>query len=76
MALVDANFDLRATVFPVGERDREMVELGRGQGAGVKLAGSGGAVVAVALEEQDLSVLEAAYGDAGFRTLRPRVSRG
>lgn len=74
--LMDANFDLRASVFPVADRDREMVELGRKRGAGVKLAGSGGAVVALPEEGEHLPQLERAYAAAGFRTLRPRVTPG
>jgi len=73
--LVDTNFDLRASVFPISDRDRRMIEIARGAGAGAKLCGSGGAVLAVTPEEESLAALESAYAGAGFPTLRPRVTR-
>lgn len=42
--IMDANFELRARLVNVGEGNRQLVETGRRLGAGVKQAGSGGAV--------------------------------
>ena len=75
-ALVNKNFDQRATIWSLGDDDLAMVELGRGQGAAVKFCGSGGAVVAVPHTADGLEGLERMYSDAGFATLRPTVTRG
>ena len=75
-ALVNKNFDQRATIWSLGDDDLAMVELGRGQGAAVKFCGSGGAVVAVPNTADGLEGLERMYSDAGFATLRPTVTRG
>ncbi|MCX6625147.1 MAG: GHMP kinase, partial [Acidobacteria bacterium] len=43
--LIDANYDLRARVYEIGEGNREMVEAARSAGATANFAGSGGAIV-------------------------------
>lgn len=43
--LMDANFDLRASIMNISDGNRQLVETGRRLGACVKFAGSGGAVV-------------------------------
>lgn len=75
-ALVDRNFDQRATIWRLGDDDLAMVELGRRHGAAVKFCGSGGGVIAVPGSADGLAALEGAYSDAGFATLRPTVTRG
>ncbi|KAA3608053.1 MAG: hypothetical protein DWQ01_13320 [Planctomycetota bacterium] len=71
--LVDRNFDLRASIWTISDRDRSMVELGRNHGAAVKFAGSGGAVVVFPQREDDLPRLMDHYRQAGFGCLRPRL---
>ena len=71
--LLDLNFDTRASIWPLGVADRELVELGRKYGAAVKLAGSGGGVVGVLGAEGEWPRIRDAYGDAGFQVLRPRI---
>lgn len=68
--LVDVNFDLRASVFPIAARHRQLVELGRAAGAGTKFCGSGGAVLCVVEAPDELTRVEAAFSEAGFPTLR------
>lgn len=70
---IDENFDTRASLFPIEERDRRMIELGRAAGAATKFCGSGGAVLAVPRDPRGIDELEAAYRGTGLRTLRPRV---
>jgi glucuronokinase len=72
--LLDENFETRAKIFPIGARDREMVEIGRRLGAPVKLCGSGGAVVGALAAEPDFAAVAHAYAGAGYRTLRPRIA--
>lgn len=71
--LVDANFDLRARLFPIGDRDQALIDLGRAQGAGTKFCGSGGAVLVLPREPDQLDALETTYAAAGFGTHRPSV---
>lgn len=71
---VDRNFDLRASVFPIGKRDRMVIDRVRSCGAAAKFCGSGGAILAV---HEDESVLDEVclqvVGD-GFEGIRPRVT--
>lgn len=43
--LIDANFDLRASLIPISEGNQKLVEIARNLGCTCKFAGSGGAVV-------------------------------
>lgn len=70
---IDANFDARASLYPISERDRSIIELGRQHGAATKFCGSGGGVLAVPRDERGIDELEGIYRDADFRTLRPRI---
>ncbi len=70
---VDRNFETRAKLFRIADRDREMVELARRHGAAAKQCGSGGACLAVLAAEPDAQTLTAAYRDAGYLTLRPVI---
>ncbi|MBW2279286.1 MAG: GHMP kinase [Deltaproteobacteria bacterium] len=72
-ALVDRNFDMRASIYKLGRADHEMVALGRDHGAAVKLCGSGGSVLGVMPDASVWPRLERAYADAGYRALRPQV---
>lgn len=70
---MDQNFDLRAKIYPIGERNLDMIETGRRLGANVKYSGSGGAVIGVYRTEDDYAKLEEAYPRAGFKIFRPRI---
>ena len=65
------NFRLRQTIFHVGQIDLEMVSIALSLGAGVKLCGSGGAVIGIPFSESDFSLLERAYRDKGYEFIRP-----
>jgi len=71
--LVDESFEVRASVWEVRPRDRAMVTIGRRGGAAVKLCGSGGAVVGALRDEAEYAALAAAYREAGYDILRPRI---
>ena len=71
--LVDRNFDTRASIWTLGERDLELVEIGRRAGAAVKFAGSGGSVVGVMRDDADFAAIDAAYRASGYATIRPTV---
>lgn len=65
-ALLDRNFELRASVYPTDPVDRALVEIARGAGGVAKLCGSGGAVVAALRDPADWPRLRAAYAGAGY----------
>jgi len=71
--LMDANFDQRAAIYPISEKNREMVEVARAAGAHVKFSGSGGAVIGTYRNGNILRRLERAYSKMGVRLLRPRL---
>lgn len=74
--LMNRNFEIRAQLFPISKSNREMVEIGRSHGAGVKLCGSGGAVVGAPADPRDLGEIERAYRGAGYGMIRPEVHSG
>ena len=73
-ACIDRNFDLRAQVFPIADADRDLIELGRANGAGSKFPGSGGAVLFVCRDVCELAVVAAACHARGCTTLVPTVA--
>jgi glucuronokinase len=72
-ALVDANFDLRDSIFNVSEENRSMVMVARKVGASAKFAGSGGAIVGTYEDDAHFERLSAALSEIGCRTLRPVI---
>lgn len=75
--LMEENFALRTGLGMVEPANRELALLGRREGAAVKLAGSGGAVVG--LYDGDparLERLRAAYSGLGATLLVPEVAEG
>jgi hypothetical protein len=71
--LCDQNFNYRASVFPISQRDHTLVNIGRSHDAGVKQAGSGGAVVGVLREPKGIEALQQEYAQRGFRSVVPHV---
>ena len=73
-ALIDANFDLRDSIFNVSEENRRMVKVARSTGASAKFAGSGGAIVGTYEDEGQFLRLAEALGGIGCRTLKPVIA--
>ena len=73
-ALMNANFDLRRTIYELPKWQVEMVEVARRCGASAKFAGSGGAIVGLYRDERMFEELRARLGEIGSRTLKPRVT--
>jgi glucuronokinase len=72
-SLIDANFDLRAKLYDVGEGNRQMVMSARSVGATAKFAGSGGAVVGTYQDEEMYEKLRRALGAVGVAIIKPKV---
>ena len=73
-ALVDANFDLRDSIFNVSEENRRMVKVARSAGASAKFAGSGGAIVGTYDDEAQFKRLSDVLAGIGCRTLKPAIA--
>ena len=72
--LMNANFDLRASLLIISPGNRRLVETGRRLGAFVKFAGSGGAVVGCYDGDPErLQRLTAAYAEMGAKLITPRI---
>jgi glucuronokinase len=71
--LIDANFDLRAQLYDVGDGNRQMVMAARSVGATSKFAGSGGAVVGTYKDEQMYERLTKALSAVGVVVVKPKV---
>jgi glucuronokinase len=71
--LIDANFDLRAKIYNVGQGNREMIQAARSVGATSNFSGSGGAVTGTFRDENMFRALESTYAPLGIRVIRPKV---
>ncbi len=72
--LFDRNLALRQALMPIAPPDLEAAQVARSLGAGAKLAGSGGALVATAPDADTLSRLAERWHQLGRQTLVPQVS--
>ncbi|MCW5962859.1 MAG: hypothetical protein KIT83_02380 [Bryobacterales bacterium] len=72
--LVNANFDLRATVYQISEGNLEMIRRSRDVGATSNFAGSGGAIVGTFEDEAMFQRLVQSLGEVGVKVLKPRVA--
>ena len=71
---MDANFDRRASICRVSERNLRLVNIGRETGANVKFAGSGGAVIGMVGDPGTMEELEKRYRREGFEFFTPKVA--
>jgi len=72
--LMDANFDRRASIFNISERNLDMVMRGRSVGANVKFTGSGGAVVGMYRDGKMFEELKKVYEEGGYAILKPTIN--
>lgn len=73
--LMDANFDLRASICEISDGNRRLIETGRKHGAAVKFAGSGGAVIGTFDgDPQRLERLTDAYTAFGANVIVPDMA--
>ena len=73
-SLVNANFDKRASLYDVGDGNRDMVATARAAGASAKFAGSGGAIVGIYDDDEMFARLEKAFAPKGIRVIKPVVA--
>jgi glucuronokinase len=68
--LMDANFDKRASLYDVGDGNRDMVATARSAGASANFAGSGGAIVGIYEGEEQFKKLETVFAPKNIRVIR------
>jgi len=73
---INANFDKRASLYDVGEGNRDMVATARRIGASAKFAGSGGAIVGIYDDEAMFARLEEAFAPTEIRVIKPDIAPG
>lgn len=73
-SLLNENFDLRASLYDVGDGNRDLVNTARSFGASAKFAGSGGAIVGLLADQAAYDAMQAAFEKQGVRTLRPNIT--
>jgi glucuronokinase len=71
--LIDANFDLRASIYTINKGNLEMIETARSVGATSNFSGSGGAVTGTFEDGRMFTKLESAFAPLGIKVLRPKV---
>lgn len=71
--LIDANFDLRCTLYQLPHWQTRMVETARACGATGKFAGSGGAIVGTYTDEAMYDRLVDALGQVGSIVIKPQI---
>lgn len=72
--LLNANFDLRTTIYPVADGNRAMVMAARRVGASAKFAGSGGAIIGTVEDETMYRNLVRALNDIGCVVFKPEIA--
>jgi len=73
--LLDANYDRRATLYDVGDGNRELVATARATGASAKFTGSGGAIIGTYADDSMYTELEKRFRPKGVRVIRPAIGK-
>jgi glucuronokinase len=73
-SLIDANFDLRAKIYRLGDGNLQMVHLARECGASANFAGSGGAITGLFTDEEMFLRLRSRLGEAGIEVVKPQIT--
>ncbi len=71
--LLDANFDLRRSLYRIHPDNIAMVEAARSVGASAKFTGSGGAIVGTYADDEMFARLESVLAPMGIATLKPNI---
>ncbi|MGI6461001.1 MAG: mevalonate kinase [Candidatus Hydrogenedentales bacterium] len=71
--LLDANFDLRRSIYTISPANIDMVERARSVGAHCKFTGSGGAIVGVYEDKEMYAAIEDAFSGTSIVVLKPEI---
>ena len=73
--LMERNLELRRSIYDLDERHTEMADAAQGLGAAVNYTGSGGAIVGLLRDEDQLGELREALGNLGCEIVVRRQER-
>jgi glucuronokinase len=73
--LIDANFDMRARIYRIGQGNLEMIHTARRAGATANFAGSGGAIVGTYADEAMFRRLVEEMKAIGVAVIKPKIAR-
>ncbi|MEZ5039551.1 MAG: hypothetical protein R2828_06655 [Saprospiraceae bacterium] len=71
--LLDANFDLRSSIYQISEKNKEMVSLARAKGASAKFTGSGGAIIGTYKDEAMFEALCSQLAAHKIEVIKPKI---
>ena len=71
-ALLNANFDKRASIYRISSDNIQMVETARALGASAKFTGSGGAIVGTYTNQKMFNALKTKLGKLGIKVIKPK----
>lgn len=71
--LLDANFDLRCSIYEISSKNKEMVALARKAGASAKFTGSGGAIIGMYKDEAMFETLKATFSNYKIEVFKPII---
>jgi glucuronokinase len=71
--LIDANFDLRASIYPIDQGNLEMIHTARKAGASANFAGSGGAIVGTYSGDAMFTRLADSMKAIGVAIIQPKI---
>jgi glucuronokinase len=72
--LINANFDLRTTLYQISEGNLEMIHAARHAGAAANFAGSGGAIVGTYRDDRMYADLERTMRKLDVAVIRPNIT--
>ncbi|HMF31658.1 MAG TPA: GHMP kinase, partial [Candidatus Lokiarchaeia archaeon] len=73
-ALLDQNYDLRASMYNIASQHKAMVALARSIGATAQFAGSGGAIVGTYQDESMFVALQDAFREINCEVIKPTIT--
>lgn len=72
-ALLNANFDKRASIYRISTDNLQMVDTARALGASAKFTGSGGAIVGTYENQKMFNALKKQLGKLGVKVIKPKL---
>ncbi|MCF7972953.1 MAG: GHMP kinase [Phycisphaerae bacterium] len=72
-ALLNANFDKRASIYKISPDNIKMVQTARAQGASAKFTGSGGAIVGTYTDQKMFNALKRELGKLDVKVIKPNL---
>jgi glucuronokinase len=71
--LMNRNFDLRASIMHINERNKELIQTARNCGASAKFTGSGGSIIGMYQDDEMLKRLVVAMKSINARIIKPYI---